>query len=53
MNPEHDCCYIAYGGEEIAKEYYDVRLISPQKYFLIMVTPPDPCGSTQLRLDLG
>ena len=29
VNPEHDCCYIAYGGEEIAKEYYDVRLISP------------------------
>ena len=24
MNPEHNTCYIAYGGEEIAKEEYDV-----------------------------
>ena len=26
MNPDHNTCYIAYGGEEIGKEYYDVSL---------------------------
>ena len=34
VNPEHDCCYIAYGGEEIAKEYYDVRLFFSAKMIL-------------------
>ena len=27
MNPEHNCCYIAWGGEEHSKEEYDVSNI--------------------------
>ena len=26
VNPDHDCCYIAFGGEEIIKEEYDVSI---------------------------
>lgn len=24
VNPDHDCCYISYGGEEISMAEYDV-----------------------------
>ena len=25
VNPDHDCCYISYDGDEISIEEYDVR----------------------------
>jgi hypothetical protein len=39
VNPDHDCCYISYDGEEIAKQEYDVstccNVSKRQNYFLI------------------
>ena len=26
VNPDHNCCYIAYGGEELSREEYDVNI---------------------------
>ena len=31
INPEHGCCYIPYGGEEIAKEQYQVLVIDKMR----------------------
>ena len=31
VNPEHGCCYIPYGGEEIAKEHYQVLVIDKMR----------------------
>merc|ERR1711988_661518 len=49
VNPEHDCCYIAYGGEEIAKEYYDI-LVAPRNCDLTWVDASNghiPTGAIQ------
>ena len=32
VNPDHNCCYIAYGGEELSREEYDVSISASQKY---------------------
>ena len=26
VNPDHNCCYVAYGGEELSMEEYDVNI---------------------------
>ena len=26
VNPDHNCCYIAYGGAELSREEYDVNI---------------------------
>merc|ERR1719411_942669 len=31
INPDHGCCYIPYGGEEIAKEDYQVLVIDKMR----------------------
>ena len=30
VNPDHNCCYIAYGGEELSREEYDVNILQSQ-----------------------
>merc|ERR1711951_268036 len=49
VNPDHNTCYIAYGGEEIAKEYYDI-LVAPRNCDLAWVDASNghiPTGAVQ------
>lgn len=49
VNPDHNCCYIPWGGEEHAKEEYDI-LVAPRNCDLTWVNAHDgqiPTGAVQ------
>eukprot|EP00091_Calanus_sinicus_P021613 TRINITY_DN648_c0_g1_i10.p1 TRINITY_DN648_c0_g1~~TRINITY_DN648_c0_g1_i10.p1 ORF type:complete len:155 (-),score=26.34 TRINITY_DN648_c0_g1_i10:145-609(-) len=49
VNPEHNCCYIAWGGEEHSKDEYDI-LVAPRNCDLTWVDASNghiPTGAIQ------
>ena len=42
VNPDHNCCYIAYGGEELSREEYDgCRVTSPRPKIVAICNKPE------------
>ena len=49
VNPDHNCCYIAYGGAELSREEYDVNIqLRNRSTQSVLSLSSDPRGPSEL-----